>query len=50
MKNNSFEGFLGPNTISFDQLGNRKLSDSLDLGFVVEVQCTNNQCVFGKPE
>ena len=50
MKNNVFEGFLGPNTVSFDRLGNRELSDSLDLGFIVEVQCADGQCGFGKPE
>ncbi|MEA5467233.1 ABC transporter substrate-binding protein [Leptothoe sp. PORK10 BA2] len=53
MKDNSFDGFLGPNTISFDQSGDRELIDSLDLGFVVEVQCTNSpdpQCGFGKPQ
>ena len=50
MKNKSFEGFLGPNSITFDKSGDRKLSDNLDLGFVVEVQCVDGQCGFGKPE
>lgn len=49
LKNNSFDGFLGENTVSFDQSGDRELSDDLDLGAIVEVQCSDDQCSFGKP-
>lgn len=47
-----FDGFLGDNTIDFDENGDRLLSEDSNLGTIVQVQCrgtSNDTCEFVEP-
>ena len=37
LKDGSFDGFLGQDTVKFDDFGDRQLSPNLNLGGLVEV-------------
>lgn len=49
-----FNGFLGEGTVKFDTSGDRILDPSLNLGVIVQVQCSdppnNASCRFGQPQ
>lgn len=49
-----FNGFLGEDTVEFETSGDRILDPSLNLGVIVQVQCSdptdNASCRFGQPQ